>query len=159
MWKLAQEHHAAIILLQEMCHKSLAGLKIPQYQLAAHTASRKHDIVTFIRHGTPWVVLSMCLPESEIQWHAVEVEGTTYVNVYKPPPTPLELLSLPLFSPPCLYAGDLIVATQTGDTIPPIKMETTWPSGHPQTPCHSSTTQRTLTVSHLDGGTLEATRT
>ena len=43
----------------------------------------------------------------------------------------------------------LISATQTGDTIPPIRMEKTWPSGHPQTPSHSSTTQRTLTVSQL----------
>ena len=61
VWKLAQEHHAAIILLQEKHHTPPAGLKIPQYQLAAHTASHKYGIATFIRHDTPWVVSNMCL--------------------------------------------------------------------------------------------------
>ena len=36
----------------------------------------------------------------------VDVDGYKIVNVYKPPPTRLRNLDLPVFPHPCLYAGD-----------------------------------------------------
>ena len=36
----------------------------------------------------------------------VDVDGYKIVNVYKPPPTRLRSLVLPVFPHPCLYAGD-----------------------------------------------------
>ena len=35
-----------------------------------------------------------------------DVNGYKIVNVYKPPPTRLRFLDLPVFPHPCLYAGD-----------------------------------------------------
>ena len=45
-------------------------------------------------------------PTSEIEWLCVDVDGYKIVNVYKPPPTRLQTLDLPVFPHPCLYAGD-----------------------------------------------------
>ena len=43
---------------------------------------------------------------SKIEWLCVDVDGYKIVNVYKPPPTRLRTLYLPVFPHPCLYAGD-----------------------------------------------------
>ena len=43
---------------------------------------------------------------SEIEWLCVDVDGYKIVNIYKPPPTRLQTLDLPVFLHPCLYAGD-----------------------------------------------------
>ena len=45
-------------------------------------------------------------PTSEIEWLCVDVDGYKIVNVYKPPPTRLRTLDLPVFPHSCLYAGD-----------------------------------------------------
>ena len=45
-------------------------------------------------------------PTSEIEWLCVDVDGYKIVNAYKPPPTRLQTLDLPVFPHPCLYAGD-----------------------------------------------------
>ena len=36
----------------------------------------------------------------------MDVDGYKIVNVYKPPPTRLQTLDLPVFPHPCLYTGD-----------------------------------------------------
>ena len=36
----------------------------------------------------------------------MDVDGYKIINVYKPPPTPLQFLDLPMFPHSCLYAGD-----------------------------------------------------
>ena len=43
---------------------------------------------------------------SEIEWLCVDVDDHKIVNVYKPPPTRLQTLDLPVFPHPCLYAVD-----------------------------------------------------
>ena len=43
---------------------------------------------------------------SEIEWLCVDVDGYKIVNIYKPPPTRLQVSNLPVFPHPCLYAGD-----------------------------------------------------
>ena len=45
-------------------------------------------------------------PTSEIEWLCLEVDGYKIINVYKPPPTRLRSLDLPVFPDPCLYAGN-----------------------------------------------------
>ena len=42
----------------------------------------------------------------DIEWLCVDVYGYKIVNDYKPPPTRLRFLDLPVFSHPCLYAGN-----------------------------------------------------
>ena len=36
----------------------------------------------------------------------MDVDGYKIINVYKPPPMPLQFLDLPMFPHSCLYAGD-----------------------------------------------------
>ena len=43
---------------------------------------------------------------SKIEWLCVDVDGYKIVNVYKPPPTRLQILDILVFPHPCLYAGD-----------------------------------------------------
>ena len=45
-------------------------------------------------------------PTSEIEWLCVDVDRYKIVNVYKPPPTRLRSLDLPVFPHPCLYANN-----------------------------------------------------
>ena len=52
------------------------------------------------------MLLDQSRPTSEIEWLCVDVDGYKIVNVYKPPPTRLRTLDLPVFPHPCLYAGD-----------------------------------------------------
>ena len=52
------------------------------------------------------MLLNQSPPTLEIEWLCVYVDGYKIVNVYKPPPTRLRSLDLPLFLHPCLYAGD-----------------------------------------------------
>ena len=52
------------------------------------------------------MLLDQSLSTSEIEWLCVDVDGYKIVNIYKPPPTQLQSLDLPVFRQPCLYAGD-----------------------------------------------------
>ena len=52
------------------------------------------------------MLLDQSPPTSEIEWLCVDVDGYKIVNVYKPPPTRLRSLDLPVFPQSCLYAED-----------------------------------------------------
>ena len=52
------------------------------------------------------MLLDQSPPTSEIEWLCVDVNGYKIVDVYKPPPTRLRILDLPVFSHPCLYASN-----------------------------------------------------
>ena len=52
------------------------------------------------------MLLDQSPPTSEIEWLCVDVGGYKTINVYKPPPTLLRFLDLPVFLHPCLYAGN-----------------------------------------------------
>ena len=41
-----------------------------------------------------------------MEWTATLVEGVTIINIYKPPSFRLQANPLPIFSAPCIYAGD-----------------------------------------------------
>ena len=43
---------------------------------------------------------------SEIEWLCVDVDDYKNVNIYKPPPTRLQVSNFQVFFHPCLYAGD-----------------------------------------------------
>ena len=53
-----------------------------------------------------YTLLDQSLPTMEIERLCVDVDGYKIVNVYKPPPTRLQSLDLPMFPHPCLYAGN-----------------------------------------------------
>ena len=79
---------------------------LPNYQLAGSSLSRKHGLATFVHERLRYTLLDQSPLTSEIEWLCVDVDGYKIVNVYKPPPTRLRTLDLPVFPHPCLYAGD-----------------------------------------------------
>ena len=95
-----------VILLQETHSTDAEKLVLPNYQLAGSSLSRKHGLATFVQKRLKYTLLDQSPPTSEIKWLCVDVDGYKIVNVYKPPPTRLRTLDLPVFPHPCLYAGD-----------------------------------------------------
>ena len=80
--------------------------EVPNYQPAGPSLSRKHGLATFIHERLRYTLLHQLPLTSEIEWLCVDFDGYKIVNVYKPPPTRLRSLDLPVFPHPCLYAGD-----------------------------------------------------
>ena len=103
---LAMQSEAFVILLQETHCTDAEKLVLPHYQLAGSSLSRKHGLATFVHERLRYTLLDQSPPTSEIEWLCVDVDGYKIVNVYKPPPTRLRTLDLPVFPHPCLYAGD-----------------------------------------------------
>ena len=103
---LAMQSEALVILLQETHCTDAEKLVLPHYQLAGSSLSRKHGLATFVHERLRYTLLDQSPPTSEIEWLCLDVDGYKIVNVYKPPPTRLRTLDLPVFPHPCLYAGD-----------------------------------------------------
>ena len=103
---LAMQSEALVILLQETHCTDAEKLVLPNYQLAGSSLSRKHGLATFVHERLRYTLLDQSPPTSEIEWLCVDVDDYKIVNVYKPPPTRLRTLDLPVFPHPCLYAGD-----------------------------------------------------
>ena len=103
---LATQTEALVILLQETHCTSAERLVLPNYQLAGFSLSRKHGLATFVHERLKWILFDQSPPTSEIEWVCVDVDGYKIVNVYKPPPTRLQVSDLPVLSHPCIYAGD-----------------------------------------------------
>ena len=103
---LAMQSEALVILLQETHCTDAEKLVLPNYQLAGSSLSRNHGLATFVHKQLRYTLLDQSPPILEIEWLCVDVDGYKIVNVYKPPPTRLRTLDLPVFPHPCLYAGD-----------------------------------------------------
>ena len=103
---LAMQSEALVILLQDTHCTDAEKLVLPNYQLAGSSLSRKHGLATFVHERLRYTFLDQSPPTSEIEWLCVDVDGYKIVNVYKPPPTRLRSLDLPVFPHPCLYVGD-----------------------------------------------------
>ena len=103
---LALQSEAPVILPQETHCTDAKKLVLPNYQLAGSSLSRKHGPATFVHKQLRYTLLDQSPLTSKIEWLCVDIDGYKIVNVYKPPPTQLRSLDLPVFPPPCLYAGD-----------------------------------------------------
>ena len=103
---LAMQSEALVILLQETHCTDAEKLLLSNYQLAGYSLSRKHGLVTFIHERLRYTLLDQSPLTSEIEWLCVDVDGYQIVNVYKPPPTRLRSLDLPVFPHPCFCASD-----------------------------------------------------
>ena len=103
---LAMQSETLVILLQETYCTDAEKLVLPNYQLAGSSLSRKDGLATFVHERLRYTLLDQSPPTSEIEWLCVDVDGCKIVNVYKPTPTRLRTLDLPVFPHPCLYAGD-----------------------------------------------------
>ena len=103
---LAMQSESLVILLQETHCTDAEKLVLPNYQLAESSLSRKHGLATFVHERLRYTLLDQSPSTSEIEWLCVDVDGYKIVNVYKPPPTRLQTLDLPVYPHPCLYFGD-----------------------------------------------------
>ena len=103
---LALQSEVLVILLQETHCTDAEKLVLPNYQQAGSSLSRKHGLATFVHERLRYTLLDQFPPTSEIEWLCVDVDVYKIVNVYKPPPTRLRSLDLPVFPHPCLYAGN-----------------------------------------------------
>ena len=103
---LVPRSEALVILLQETHCTDAEKLVLPNYQLAGYSLNRKHGLATFVHERLRYMLLDQSPPTSEIKWLCVGVKGYKIVNVYKPSPTRLRSLDLPVFPHLCLYAGD-----------------------------------------------------
>ena len=104
-------HHATqleafVILLQETHCISAEKLVLSNYQLAGFSLGRKHGLATFVHERLKWTLYDQSPTTSETEWLCVDVDGHKIVNIYKPPPKRLQVSDLPVFTHPCLYAGD-----------------------------------------------------
>ena len=103
---LAMQSEALVIVLQETHCTDTEKLVLPDYQLAGSSLSRKHGLATFVHERLSYTLVDQSPPTSEIEWLCVDVDGYKIVNVYKPTPTRLQTLNLPVFPHPCLYVCD-----------------------------------------------------
>ena len=97
---LAMQSEALVILLQETHCTDAEKLVLPNYQLAGSSLSRKHGLATFVHERLRYTLLDQSPLTSEIEWLCVDIDGYKIVNVYKPQPTRLRTLDLPVFPHP-----------------------------------------------------------
>ena len=113
---LAMQSEVLVIILQETHCTDTEKLVLPNYQLAGTSLSRKHGLTTFVHERLRYTLLDQSPPTSEIEWLCLDVDGYKIVNVYKPPPTRLQTLDLPVFPHPVFTLAILTVAILTGVT-------------------------------------------
>ena len=101
---LATQLEAFVILLQETHCISAEKLVLSNYQLAGFSLSRKHGLATFVHERLKWTLYDQSSTTLENEWLCVDVDGYKIVNIYKPPPTRLQVSDLPVFTHPCLQA-------------------------------------------------------
>ena len=65
-----------------------------------------HGLVTFVHNMSSWSPIDSPNADNAVEWTTTRIDGVTVVNVYKPPPTHLISTSLPVYSCPCVHAGD-----------------------------------------------------
>ena len=104
---LAMQSEALVILQLETHCTDAEKLVLPNYQLAGSSLNRKHHgLAMFVHERLRHTLLDQSPPTSEMEWLCVDVDGYKIVNIYKPPPTRLQTLDLPVFPQPCVYAGN-----------------------------------------------------
>ena len=103
---LAVQFEALVILLQQTHCASTDKLVIPSFALAGYCLNRIHGLAAFVHERLKWTLVDQSPFTSETEWLCVDVDGYKIVNVYKPPPTPLQTTNLPVFPHPVKYSGD-----------------------------------------------------
>ena len=131
---LATQLEAFVILLQETHCISADKLVLSNHQLAGFSLSRKHGLATFVHERLKSTLYDQSPTTSETEWLCMDVDGYKIVNIFKPPPTRLQVSDLPVFTHPCLYVGDFNRPMSTGVITPTARMETAyWPGQAPIT--------------------------
>ena len=120
--QIVTSNKATVVLIQETHQVSNSILKLPGFTLAGFTKNKHHGLATLVKSDATWTAVSQSVDDEEVEWIAINVQGTTIVNVYKPPPCRLDkglcLMSRPQLCTPATSTA----ATQTGGTLTQTKM-------------------------------------
>ena len=65
-----------------------------------------NSFATFVHERLRYTLLDQSPLTLEIKWFCVDIDGYKTVNIYKPLPTQLQSLDLPVFPLPCLYTSN-----------------------------------------------------
>ena len=104
--QLADSNQVAVVLIQETHRTTDDTLKLQGFLLAGSILIIHHGMATFVRTGITLSAVKRSPPDSNIEWLVTEVQETTIVNMYKPPPSELYPTSLPSVPAPAIYAGN-----------------------------------------------------
>ena len=155
---LAMQSEALVILLQETHCTDAEKLVLPNYQLAGSSLSRKHGLATFVHERLRYTLLDQYPPTSEIKWLCVDADGYKILNVYKPLPTRLQTLDLPVFAHPIFTLAILTVVMLTGVTIITVRTVSAWLAGQVLIVLPAYIIPRTLPIFIPAAGTLAPIR-
>ena len=106
LYHLATQLEAFVILLQETHCISAEKLVLSNYQLVGFSLRRKHGLAMFVHERLKWTLYDQSPTTSETEWLCMDFDSYKIVNIYKPSPMQLQVSDLPVFTHPCLYAGD-----------------------------------------------------
>ena len=151
---LTMQSEALVILLQKTHCTNAEKFLLPNYQLAGSTLSRKHALATFFHKRLRYTLLDQSPPTLDIEWPCVDVDGYKIVNVYKPPPTRLQILDLPVFPHPVFMLAILTVVMLTGVTMKTVRTVSAWLAGQVLIVLPSYIMPKTLPVFIPAAGTL-----
>ena len=104
--QIVTSNKATVVLIQETHQVSNSIMKLPGFTLADFTKNKHHGLATLVKSDATWTAVSQSADDAEVEWIAINVQDTTIVNVYKPPPCRLVQGYLPDVPTPALYAGD-----------------------------------------------------
>uniref|UniRef100_W5NI73 Endonuclease/exonuclease/phosphatase domain-containing protein n=1 Tax=Lepisosteus oculatus TaxID=7918 RepID=W5NI73_LEPOC len=81
-----------------------SNIKIYGYHLIGAIHHAYHGVATLVKLDRNAKHVAQSPDEDTTQWIAIEIEGFTIVNIYKPPST--QFSNLPSYPHPVIYAGD-----------------------------------------------------
>ena len=93
-WKCRCQHPAAECQrnnIKQAEHHRAAGIKV---------------LATFIHKDLRWTHEGVFPNHSDIYWLHTKLDTTSIINVYKSSSSQMTIASLPVFSPPSIYAGN-----------------------------------------------------
>ena len=121
--QLAYTNKVTAIFLQKTQCETTEKVTIPEFTLAAYILNKQHCLATFVRQDIEWSLEAHSEDDSQLDWLAMKVQNVTIINVYKPPPTCLTRVSLPVVNPHASTLGISTTTTLNGVTLDPIMME------------------------------------
>ena len=104
--RLANEHQANVLLLQETHAEKTDKLQIEEFNLIDFISHNKHGIATYCRDGLDAKKIGVSSTRNPIQWVKIEINGTYIANVYKPPPAAVTPSCLPTANDNTVIGGD-----------------------------------------------------
>ena len=105
--QITEKHFANIVFVQETYQTSQDQLKLYGFQLTDCILNAHHGTATFAKDNLNFSHVGESDDHNPTEWISIKRENITIVNVYHPPPTTLDITSLPIPTENFIAAGDL----------------------------------------------------